>query len=108
MSKKPVLTLLTLLALTAGSGALAQQNPVQPAPAAQAAAGQSASTDQPRAIKPGDAHCLRSTGSLIPPRKGHCLPVAGRSYSAEQLRRTGAPTTAQALQMLDPSITVGH
>lgn len=107
MSRKPVFTLLTLLALTAGSGALAQQNPVQQAPAAQAA-GQSASTDQPRAIKPGDAHCLRSTGSLIPPRKGHCLPVAGRSYSAEQLRRTGAPTTAQALQMLDPSITVGH
>lgn len=33
-----------------------------------------------------------------------CRPV-GRSYSAEQLRRTGQTNLAQALQMLDPSIS---
>lgn len=59
-------------------------------------------------IRPGDPNCLRQTGSLIPAKKGHCLPVAGRSYSAEQLRRTGAVDTAHALQMLDPSISLGH
>lgn len=102
------LTLLILIALAAGSSAMAGQTLAQPASAAQPAAGQAANAGAPRAIKPGDANCLRSTGSLIPARKGHCLPVAGRSYSAEQLRQTGATTTAQALQMLDPSITVGH
>jgi hypothetical protein len=59
-------------------------------------------------IKPGDRNCLRHTGSLIPARKGECLPVVGRSYSGEELRRTGTPDTARALQMLDPSISVGH
>lgn len=54
--------------------------------------------------KPGDRDCLRSTGSLIPAKPGHCLPVAGRTYSQKDLRRTGALTTADALRMLDPGI----
>lgn len=54
--------------------------------------------------KPGDRDCVRSTGSLIPAKPGRCLPVAGRAYSQEDLRRTGATTTADALRMLDPSI----
>jgi hypothetical protein len=61
------------------------------------------------AVRPDDRQCLRSTGSLIPPKPGQCLPVAGRSYGPEDIRRTGARTTAEALQMLDPSVTVrGH
>jgi hypothetical protein len=61
-----------------------------------------------RLIKPGDRNCLRSTGSLIPPKKGDCLPVAGRSYSRDELRSTGAIDNAHALEMLDPSISLGH
>ncbi len=82
-----------------------------------AAASESApagSTSQPvtsahrQVIKPGDRNCLRSTGRLIPPKKGACLPVAGRSYSGRELRNTGAIDNAHALQMLDPSISLGH
>lgn len=58
-------------------------------------------------LKPGDRNCLRDTGSLIPPKKGACLPVNGRSYSGDQLRNTGTNNNARALQMLDPSISVG-
>ena len=54
-------------------------------------------------------NCLRSTGSLIPAAPGQCLPVAGHSYDQQDLRRTGAFTTAEALGRLDPGITVhGH
>ncbi|MGH8215223.1 MAG: hypothetical protein ACREPZ_05995 [Rhodanobacteraceae bacterium] len=53
--------------------------------------------------------CIRDTGSHIPPPKGQCLPVAGNSYSQQDIQRTGAATVGQALQTLDPSITVhGH
>jgi len=58
--------------------------------------------------KPGDRTCLQQTGSLIPPRNGNCLPVAGRSYGSDELRNTGAIDNAHALQMLDPSISRGH
>jgi hypothetical protein len=36
----------------------------------------------------------------------HCATVAGRVYTREDLDRTGAPTIAQALRLLDPSIAV--
>lgn len=56
-----------------------------------------------------NSDCLRETGSLIKARKGHCLPVSGHSYSQEDLKNTGQPDTARALQMLDPRITAhGH
>ena len=58
--------------------------------------------------KPGNRNCLRDTGSLIPAKKGECLPVAGRSYSGDEIRRTGMQNNARALQTLDPSISVGH
>jgi hypothetical protein len=67
----------------------------------------SASTAHP-VPKPGNRNCLRDTGSLIPAKKGECLPVAGRSYSGDELRRTGMQNNARALQTLDPSISVGH
>ena len=89
-------------ALGVGASALAQS-----APPVRDAANQADSAQvSPR---PDDRHCLRSTGSLIPPKPGACLPVAGRSYSQDDLRRTGAFTTAEALDRLDPSITIhGH
>jgi hypothetical protein len=61
-------------------------------------------------LKPGDRACLQSTGSLIPAKPGTCLPVAGRSYSSQDIRNTGSPTLGPALQQLDPSVTIsgGH
>jgi hypothetical protein len=59
-------------------------------------------------IKPGDRNCLRDTGSLIKPKPGQCLPVTGRSYSKQDIDRTGARTTAGALRELDPSVTIQH
>ena len=96
--------LLATAALATGSLAHAQDATPSPEPAdtpAKAAAH--------AVVRPGDPGCLRSTGSLIPPRPGKCLPVAGRSYSREDIRRTGAVDTADALRMLDPSVTMqGH
>jgi hypothetical protein len=65
---------------------------------------------QKRAVPPLDSRlCLRDTGSHIPPPKGQCLPVAGNSYSQQDIQRTGANNLGQALQMLDPSVTAhGH
>ncbi|MBB6242367.1 hypothetical protein [Rhodanobacter sp. MP1X3] len=102
-------------ALMAGSGiravAVAQSSP-QTSPAAsqtnETPANSTASSTDHRLIKPGDRTCLRHTGSLIPPKKGDCLPVAGRSYGGDELRNTGAIDNAHALQMLDPSISLGH
>ena len=51
-------------------------------------------------------YCIRDTGSHIPPAKGKCLPVVGTTYTQQDLQRTGATNIGQALQMLDPSITV--
>ena len=63
-----------------------------------------------RSVPPLDSRqCIRDTGSHIPPPKGQCLPVAGNSYSQRDIQRTGATNIGQALQMLDPSVTVhGH
>lgn len=56
-----------------------------------------------------DPHCLRGTGSRIATRrnaKGEraCLPLSGRSYSRDDLQRTGKTDVADALRVLDPSI----
>lgn len=61
-------------------------------------------------VKPSvaDRRCLRETGSRIPARRGlrrdACLPGNGRSYSREDLERTGEVDIADALRRLDPSI----
>ena len=75
---------------------------------AQAAANSQA--NQKRSVPPVNSRqCIRDTGSHIPPPKGQCLPVAGNSYSHEDIQRTGATDLGRALQMLDPSVTLrGH
>lgn len=58
--------------------------------------------------------CLRDTGSHIPPtaaqknatRAADCARGPGRSYSKDELDRTGATDTADALRRIDPSLTV--
>ncbi|RUL73949.1 hypothetical protein [Dyella choica] len=57
-------------------------------------------------LKPGDRGCIRDTGSLLKPKPGECLPVAGRSYSKQDIDATGATSLAPALERLDPAVTI--
>jgi hypothetical protein len=50
--------------------------------------------------------CLTHTGSRIG-GKEKCRGT-GRSYTGDDLKRTGATTVGGALPLLDPSITVHH
>jgi hypothetical protein len=99
---------LAALSLTAFAGQSQAASQSAATPVSQPAA--HAQTTPPRVVPPLDSRqCIRDTGSHIPPPKDQCLPVAGRSYSQQDIQRTGAVTTGQALRMLDPSITVhGH
>jgi hypothetical protein len=92
-----------LLLAGAGISAAAQAQASQPAVSDHAAATAAHPSSGP---KPGDRNCIRDTGSLIPPKKGECLPVAGRSYSQQDIQRTGQTTLGPALRDLDPSISV--
>jgi hypothetical protein len=47
--------------------------------------------------------CLSQTGSRIP---GATCAEIGRSYSRDDISLTGSTTAAEALPLLDPSITV--
>lgn len=51
--------------------------------------------------------CLSQTGSRIPGNAANCS-AFGRSYSNDDISRTGATTAGEALPLLDPSITVHH
>jgi hypothetical protein len=51
------------------------------------------------------ARCLRETGTRIKRRDGDgCLASPGRSYSRDELQRTGALTLGEALHRLEPSV----
>jgi hypothetical protein len=49
--------------------------------------------------------CVTQTGSRITGDKTRCL-APGRTYSSEDIDRTGATNAGDALQLMDPSITV--
>ncbi len=109
MFRQTLVSFILCAGMTVGAAAFAQDaSPASPAPASQAGRPAAAATAGRSPLKPGDRNCLRSTGSLIPAKQGQCLPVAGRSYSGDELRRTGVNDTARSLQMLDPSISVSH
>ena len=57
-------------------------------------------------LKPGDRNCIRDTGSLIKPKPGECLPVAGRSYTKQDIDATGETRLGPALEKLDPAVTI--
>ena len=83
---------------------------------------------QAKATARDDAHCLRYTGSFIVSQqnkradmrhddaradaaakpKHRCIYSAGRVYTREDIQNTGETDIGRALQMLDPSITIGH
>jgi hypothetical protein len=52
-----------------------------------------------------DSSCITQTGSKISSGKPNCL-AFGRSYSSEDIERTGATSAGSALAIMDPSITV--
>jgi len=61
--------------------------------------------DEPRQA---DTTCLQSTGTHIRLRQGQCSIQPGRAYSRSDIARTGASSTADALQRLDLSVRVGQ
>jgi hypothetical protein len=54
-----------------------------------------------------DPNCLTDTGDMITSGKPGCRGF-GRSYSQDDLERTGSTHVGGALAFLDPSITVHH
>jgi hypothetical protein len=94
-----------VLLTAAGFAMAARGAPQSTAPPSDQAAATTAPTNH-SPIKPGDRNCIRDTGSLIPAKKGECLPVTGRSYSKDDINKTGKTTVAGALQQLDPSVTI--
>ena len=54
-----------------------------------------------------DQHCGLQSASRLPANGSNCQ-FAGRSYSGEDVDRTGKTSAAEALAILDPSISVGR
>jgi hypothetical protein len=52
--------------------------------------------------------CAVQSGSRLPVRPGECNGLAGRSYSQDDMERTGKTNVGDALQLLDPSLSVHH
>ena len=53
-----------------------------------------------------DRRCLVETGSRIRSTARRCRAQAGDAYDRDDLDRTGAVTTAEALRRLNPSVTI--
>ena len=107
--------LVAVLAVAGSFAASAQTATVQAdvdsaAPAAQVdAQAQVQAGDAPKAEPLSESRCLRETGTLIKQRdkdgKRACIQQApGRSYSNEDISRTGETDLADALRHLDTSI----
>jgi hypothetical protein len=48
----------------------------------------------------GQKQCLRETGTRIDSRKGECVNGSGRSYTREEIERTGGNSTGEGLRRL--------
>lgn len=49
-----------------------------------------------------------ATGSHLPSKEGKCGASPMRSYSQDDVQRTGQTDVGDALRMLDPSVSVHH
>jgi hypothetical protein len=58
----------------------------------------------PASVSQNSSTCPRDTGSRIPASSADCSGF-GRTYSSDDINRTGSTTAAGALRLLDPSIT---
>jgi len=63
---------------------------------------------QPAAKAAVPPNCIRDTASRIPLPPGDCVNAPGRTWSQTDIDRTGQVDTGNALQMLDPTVTVHH
>lgn len=72
-----------------------------------AACAATAPTAPPQAAASHDPSCLKQTGSRLPVGATGCA-GSGRSYSSDDINRTGATTAGAALPLLDPSLTTSH
>ena len=105
-------SLLALAACLMAATAQAQSPASTPAPApvadrtVETAASAPASGKTEEKPRLSEAHCVRQTGSRIRQRdaKTACNGQPGRSYSKDDLDRTGHTNLADALRTLDPSV----
>ena len=70
----------------------------------------SGSAPRPRATAAAQlppSGCVSKTGSRIPLGPTECV-AAGHIWSQGDLKSTGATDPAEALRLLDPTVTVGH
>jgi len=95
------LSLLTAALLASATMLASADDATAAAPATTAATSEAPAKPAPREA------CVQ-TGSRIARHDGNCAANPGRSYDEEQIRQTGATDLGQALQLLDPSITVNH
>ena len=51
--------------------------------------------------------CVSQTGTRIPMSPSECA-AAGHTWTDGALRSTGATNPAEALRLLDPTVTTGH
>lgn len=102
--KKFAVLALGLFALAAHAHA---QSEVAPAAAPPAASETTVVTPDPQAAAPRDNGCIRETGTRIDKRdKNGCTGAPGQSYSREDIDRTGATDTGEAIRRLSPRATV--
>lgn len=101
------------LALALGFTALSAQAQTAPATAPATAEATAASDTVIEVRNDGtasealDTGCVRETGTLTPKRdKKGCTGAAGQSYSREDIDRTGATDTADAVRALSPGARV--
>lgn len=74
---------------------------------ASTAPGPGAATPKAATADAPPAGCVADTATRILPSKPDCA-ASGRSYTQEDLQRTGSADTAQALRLIDPTVTVRH
>lgn len=114
MNRLPIAVLLAAVACSAHAQQLpeATTSDTQPAPQMQVDTMDAEHGDRAGNV---DSNCLQATGSRIvtarsrrgdAARDTKCVNASGRSYSRDDLERTGQTDPARALENLDPSITI--
>ena len=109
MTKSPVLFAALLAVLASSAAAQNAKPPAQDARTKRVEGVETMPYTPPASSAPGaqrasDRHCLRYTGSRIPPKDGKCIPAPGRVYYKEDIDRTGEQKLGPALRKLDPSV----
>lgn len=94
------------IALVLGFAALSVQAQSEPAP--EPAAGETIVVRNDASAGPApDAGCIRESGTLLRKRdKKGCTGAPGQSYGRDQIDRTGAIDTGDAIRKLSPSASL--